>query len=118
MSKSTKSLDPFPRLSVFFDARFTRTTHHDGISRYGSCLLSALLAAVEGTEIDVTVVISDEAQLALLPECSWVQLGDPTSPAEVAIAGKLNALGADVVFSTMQTMGSFGRRYEIGRAHV
>ena len=111
MSKSTKSLDPFPRLSVFFDARFTRTTHHDGISRYGSCLLSALLAAVEGTEIDVTVVISDEAQLALLPECSWVQLGDPTSPAEVAIAGKLNALGADVVFSTMQTMGSFGRRY-------
>ena len=111
MSKSTKSLRPCPRLSVFFDARFTRTTHHDGISRYGSCLLSALLRAVEGTEIDVTVIISDQAQLALLPECSWVELNDPTSPAEVAIAGKLNALGADVVFSTMQTMGSFGRRY-------
>ncbi len=111
MSKSTESRHSSPRLSVFFDARFTRTTHHDGISRYGSCLLSALLTAVEGTEIDVTVIISDRAQLALLPECSWVELGDPTSPTEVAIAGKLNALGADVVFSTMQTMGSFGRRY-------
>ena len=67
MSKSTKSLRPCPRLSVFFDARFTRTTHHDGISRYGSCLLSALLRAVEGTEIDVTVIISDQAQLACFP---------------------------------------------------
>ncbi|MGO3071197.1 MAG: glycosyltransferase family 4 protein [Brevibacterium linens] len=111
MSKSTQSRQPSSRLSVFFDARFTRTDHHDGISRYGSCLLSALLRAVEGTEIDVTVIISDRAQLALLPDCAWVELSDPTSPAEVAIAGKLNALGADVVFSTMQTMGSFGRRY-------
>ncbi|SDS76017.1 Glycosyltransferase involved in cell wall bisynthesis [Brevibacterium siliguriense] len=111
MSKSTNSLHLSPRLSVFYDARFTRTTHHDGISRYGSCLLSALLTAVEGTEIDVTVIISDQAQLALLPDCSWIELNDPTSPAEVTVAGKLNALGADVVFSTMQTMGSFGRRY-------
>ncbi|WP_210605348.1 glycosyltransferase family 4 protein [Brevibacterium oceani] len=111
MSKSTMSPSSARRLSVFFDARFTRTTHHDGISRYGSCLLAALLEAVEGTEIDVTAIICDEAQLALLPDCRWVRLGDPTSPAEVAIAGRLNALGADVVFSTMQTMGSAGRRY-------
>jgi glycosyltransferase involved in cell wall biosynthesis len=111
MSKSTMSPRPEPRLSVFFDARFTRTTHHDGISRYGSCLLAALLGAVEGTEIDVTAIICDEAQLALLPDCDWVMLGDPTSPAEVAVAGQLNRLGADVVFSTMQTMGSTGRRY-------
>ena len=111
MSKSTLRPRPARTLSVFFDARFTRTKHHDGISRYGSCLLAALLTAVEGTEIDVTAIISDEAQLDLLPECRWVRLNDPTSPAEVAIAAKLNALGADVVFSTMQTMGSAGRRY-------
>lgn len=98
-------------VSVFFDARFTRTTHHDGISRYGASLLEALLHAVEGTEIEVTAIISDEAQLALLPECRWVELNSPTSPAEALIAGKLNALGADVVFSTMQTMGSAGRKY-------
>lgn len=99
------------RISVYFDARFTRTTHHDGISRYGSCLLAALLEAVEGTDIEVTAIISDEAQLALLPDCRWVRLNSPTSPAEVLIAGKLNALGADIVFSTMQTMGSTGRNY-------
>lgn len=111
MSKTTSSPQKSGTIRVFFDARFTRTTHHDGISRYGSCLLAALLAAVRGTEIEVTAIIDDEAQLALLPDCAWVKLNSPTSPREVLIAGKLNALGADVVFSTMQVMGSAGRRY-------
>src|SRR5690625_7810312 len=88
MSKSTLRPRPARTLSVFFDARFTRTKHHDGISRYGSCLLAALLTAVEGTEIDVTAIISDEAQLDLLPECRWVKLHDPTSPAAVARAAQ------------------------------
>lgn len=111
MSKSTSSPQTNETIRVFFDARFTRTTHHDGISRYGSCLLEALLTAVEGTDIEVTVIISDEAQLNLLPDCRWVKLNSPTSPQEIFIARKLNDLGADVVFSTMQVMGSTGRRY-------
>ena len=111
MSKSTRNLQAEGTVSVFFDARFTRTTHHDGISRYGSCLLAALLEATADTEIEVTAIINDEAQLDLLPQCRWVKLNSPTSPAEVFIASKLNALGADVVFSTMQVMGSTGRRY-------
>ncbi|MGO2037753.1 MAG: glycosyltransferase family 4 protein [Brevibacterium sp.] len=111
MSKSTRNLQTGRTVSVFFDARFTRTTHHDGISRYGSCLLAALLDAAADTEIEVTAIINDEAQLDLLPQCRWVKLNSPTSPAEVFIASELNALGADVVFSTMQVMGSTGRRY-------
>lgn len=111
MSKSTSSPQTSETIRVFFDARFTRTTHHDGISRYGSCLLSALLAAVRGTDIEVTAIINDEAQLDLLPDCAWVKLNSPTSPQELFIARKLNRLGADVVFSTMQVMGSTGRRY-------
>ncbi|TSI17976.1 glycosyltransferase family 4 protein [Brevibacterium aurantiacum] len=98
-------------MHVYFDARFTRTTHHDGISRYGSCLLAALLTAVRGTGIEVTAIINDEAQLDLLPDCAWVRLNSPTSWQEIFIAKKLNDLGADVVFSTMQVMGSSGRRY-------
>ncbi|MCF2588284.1 glycosyltransferase family 4 protein [Brevibacterium sp. UCMA 11752] len=111
MSKSTNSTQTNETIRVYFDARFTRTTHHDGISRYGSCLLAALLSAVRGTGIEVTAIISDEAQLDLLPDCAWVRLNSPTSPQEVFIAKKLNDLGADVVFSTMQVMGSTGRRY-------
>lgn len=111
MSKSTSNPLTTGAIRVFFDARFTRTTHHDGISRYGSRLLSALLAAVRGTGIEVTAIINDEAQLDLLPDCAWVKLNSPTSPAELFIARKLNRLGADVVFSTMQVMGSTGRRY-------
>lgn len=111
MSKSSPNTQMNSSISVFFDARFTRTTHHDGISRYGSCLLAALLEAVRGTDIEVTAIISNEAQLGLLPECRWVRLNSPTSPQELVIASKLNALGADVVFSTMQVMGSAGRKY-------
>ena len=111
MSKNSDGPQTPGPIRVFFDARFTRTTHHDGISRYGSCLLTALLEATAGTDIEVTAIISDEAQLGLLPECTWVKLNSPTSPAEVGIAKSLNDLGADVVFSTMQVMGSMGRRY-------
>lgn len=111
MSKNPSSPQTGKTIKVFFDARFTRTTHHDGISRYGSCLLAALLAAVRGTDIEVTAIINDEAQLPLLPYCQWVKLNSPTSPQELFIANRLNALGADVVFSTMQVMGSTGRKY-------
>lgn len=111
MSKNSDGPQTPGPIRVFFDARFTRTTHHDGISRYGSCLLTALLEATAGTDIEITAIISDEAQLGLLPECTWVKLSSPTSPAEVGIAKSLNDLGADVVFSTMQVMGSMGRRY-------
>ena len=111
MSKSTSSPQASEPIQVFFDARFTRTTHHDGISRYGSSLLDALLTAVRGTDIEVTAIINDDAQLVLLPDCRWVKLNSPTSAQEIFIARKLNALGADVVFSTMQVMGSAGRRY-------
>lgn len=113
MSKTSDAPQDPKTIKVFFDARFTRTTHHDGISRYGACLLEALLAATNGpdSDIEVTAIIHDEAQLALLPECRSVRLTDPTSPAELFVAGRLNALGADVVFSTMQVMGSAGRRY-------
>lgn len=111
MSKSTHSTQTNETIHVYFDARFTRTTHHDGISRYGSCLLAALLTAVRGTGIEVTAIINDEAQLDLLPDCAWVRLNSPTSWQEIFIAKKLNDLGADVVFSTMQVMGSSGRRY-------
>jgi glycosyltransferase involved in cell wall biosynthesis len=100
-------------MRLFFDARFTRTQRHDGISRYGSELLAALLRLTRGTDVEVTAIIHDEAQLELLPDTDYVVLGDPVSPAELGIARRLNALGADVVFSTMQVMGSCGRDYAL-----
>lgn len=100
-------------MRLFFDARFTRTGHHDGISRYGSCLLEALLRAAHGTEVEVTAIVRDEAQLALLPDTEFVVLNHPMAPAELTIARRLDALGADVVFSPMQVMGSWGRDYAL-----
>lgn len=95
-------------MKIVIDARFTRTDHHDGISRYGSSLIAATSKIA-----DVTMLISDKRQLALLPDVPYVMLNSPPlSPMELFVARKVNPpLGADVVVCPMQTMGTVGRRY-------
>ncbi|NIH72257.1 MULTISPECIES: glycosyltransferase family 4 protein [Auritidibacter] len=94
-------------LRLVMDARYTRTDFHDGISRYGSSLIEAVAA-----QHPVSMLISDTAQLKLLPNnVPWELMPAPTSPAEPFIARRINALEPDVVFSPMQTMGSWGRNY-------
>ena len=41
----------------------------------------------------------------------WHLVGSPTSALEPLVARQVRRLGADVVFSPMQTMGSWGRGY-------
>jgi len=93
-------------VKIVIDARFTRTDHHDGISRYGSSLIAATTKIA-----DVTMLISDKRQLALLPDVPYVMINSPLSPMELFVARKVNPLGADVVVCPMQTMGTLGRRY-------
>ncbi|AYF99034.1 glycosyltransferase family 4 protein [Protaetiibacter intestinalis] len=98
-------------MRILVDCRYTRFPRHDGISRYTANLVAALapLAAEAGHEL--VMVISDEGQLAMLPELPWVRATDPTSPREFTIARRLNASDPDVLFSPMQTIGSWGRRF-------
>lgn len=93
-------------MKIVIDARFTRTDHHDGISRYGSSLIAATSKIA-----DVTMLISDKRQLALLPDVPYVLINSPLSPLELFVARKVNPLGADVVVCPMQTMGTLGRKY-------
>ncbi|MEZ2389618.1 glycosyltransferase family 4 protein [bacterium RCC_150] len=93
-------------MKIVIDARFTRTDHHDGISRYGSSLIAAASKIA-----DVTMLICDERQLALLPDVPHVKIGSPLSPLELFVARYVNKLDPDVVVCPMQTMGSFGRKY-------
>lgn len=94
---------------VFFDARFIRWDHHDGISRFSAGLLDAL-----HRRIKVTALIHDRRQLLKLPKgCDYLLINDPTNPAEVFVARKLNRAGAKFVFSPMQTMGTWGRKYRL-----
>jgi glycosyltransferase involved in cell wall biosynthesis len=95
-------------MRILFDARFTRTDHHDGISRYGA----SLIAALARTD-DVVMLISDPRQLALLPDVPHVRITSPLSPAELFVALRINRLRPDVVVCPMQTMGSWGRRYPL-----
>ncbi|WP_163513381.1 glycosyltransferase family 4 protein [Fodinicola acaciae] len=96
-------------MKVFFDARWTRTDTHDGISRYGASLVEAFSRIHP-----VTMIINDERQLALLPDgIPYVRLNSAMSPKELFLPRKLRKLGADVVFSPMQVIGSLGRDYQL-----
>jgi glycosyltransferase involved in cell wall biosynthesis len=93
---------------ILIDARFTRLDHHDGISRYGASLIAATAKIA-----DVSMLISDTRQLALLPDVPYTLISSPLSPAELFVAAKINQIGADVVVCPMQTMGSWGRKYAL-----
>lgn len=96
-------------MKFFFDARYIRTDYHDGISRYSMELGAALAKLTE-----VTFVVCDEAQVGFLPEqAAWIKIHQPTSALEPFTAFILNRYHPDIVFSPMQTMGSFGRRYKL-----
>jgi glycosyltransferase involved in cell wall biosynthesis len=95
-------------LRIVFDCRYTRTDRHDGISRYTAGLVTELARLHP-----VTMLISDHRQLALLPALPWQLVRSPTSLLEPLAALTVNKLRPDIVFSPMQTMGSWGRRYRL-----
>ncbi|CAN5350794.1 N/A [soil metagenome] len=96
-------------MKVVFDCRYTRLGRHDGISRFGARLVEELAKL----HPDVTMLISDERQLAMLPDLPWVMGPDPTSAAEPFVALTVNKYHPDVVFTPMQTMGPGFRHYAL-----
>jgi glycosyltransferase involved in cell wall biosynthesis len=97
-------------VNVFFDCRFIRIGHHDGISRFSAELFRAL-----STTRKLTALIYDERQLAALPAgANYLLVNDPTKAiAEYFLPLKLNRVGADLVYSPMQTMGSSFRQFKL-----
>ena len=101
-------------MNIFFDCRYVRTDHHDGISRFSSRLVEQLGALVtEAGEHTVTMLIHDPAQLTMLPSLPWKLISVPTSTRELRVAHQINKLNPDIVFSPMQTMGASGRHYPL-----
>ena len=96
-------------MKLFFDARYIRTDFHDGISRYTTELGNAL-----ARQTPVTFIVSDPAQLKLLPEnAEYVLLHPVTSWREPLSSLWLNKFQPDVVVSPLQTIGSVGRRFKM-----
>jgi len=95
-------------MKIVVDCRYVRTDQHDGISRYTAGVVEAL-----SRRHPLTMLISDERQLKLLPELPWAMASAPTSAREPLVALQVNKLHPDVVFTPMQTMGTFGRRYKL-----
>jgi len=101
-------------MRIGFDARYTRWDHHDGISRFSAGLAQELALLVARRPDDQLVfIISDNRQRALLPNLETVTVTPPTSAREPWVARQVNRSNLDIVFTPMQTMGSWGRRYKL-----
>ncbi|WP_214406642.1 glycosyltransferase family 4 protein [Pseudonocardia lacus] len=98
-------------MKIALDCRYVRVDRHDGISRYTTGLVGALAKIVDGHEL--VLLVNDPAQLAHLPALPSHRVSAPTSPREPLVARQVRALAPDVVFSPMQTMGSWGRTYPL-----
>jgi glycosyltransferase involved in cell wall biosynthesis len=95
-------------VKIVFDCRYVRVGRHDGISRFTAGLVEAL-----GRRHEVTMLISDHRQLEMLPALPWERVSAPTSIREPLVAHQVNRINPDVVYSPMQTMGTFGRKYRV-----
>ena len=96
-------------MKLMVDARYTRIGFHDGISRYTASLLGALKTLIDtgdeaAADLDLTMIISDERQLDMLPDLPHVKICSPTGPLEPTASLQLNKYAPDVVFSPMQTI--------------
>ncbi|MBX9470780.1 glycosyltransferase family 4 protein [Microcella sp.] len=100
-------------MKIVVDCRYVRFPRHDGISRFTAGLVDALRGQLAESEA-LELLISDEGQLAMLPEgLPWHLVSGPTSPREPFVARQVNRVSPDVVFSPMQTMGALWRRYPL-----
>lgn len=95
-------------MKFVFDCRYTRIGRHDGISRYTAGIVEAFSRLHP-----VTMLISDERQLEMLPDLPWIMGTDPTSFREPWVSRIINRAHPDVVFSPMQTIGTIGRRFKL-----
>lgn len=101
-------------MRIGFDARYVRWDHHDGISRFSAGLARELARLVEQRpDHEFVLIISDTRQAPLLPEAETVLVSSPTSAREPWVARQVNRANLDVVFSPMQTMGSWSRKYRL-----
>lgn len=96
-------------MKLLYDARYIRPDFHDGISRYTTELANAL-----AKQTKLTFIISDEKQLAFLPDnAEFIKIHPPISPLEPFTSIILNKYKPDVVFSPLFSMGTMGRKFKL-----
>ena len=101
-------------MHIIFDARYIRTDHHDGISRFSAELLQGLAPLCSQAGDTLSALIHNDGQRRFLPlNVQPIYFHPPTSPKEPLSALLLNTYQPDIVFSPMQTIGSFGKKFKL-----
>ena len=97
-------------MNIYYDSRWTKIDFHDGISRYGA----GIVQGFKENGIPITLLIKDKRQLKNLPkDMPYILVNDPLSFKELLLPKKLNELGADIVISPFQIIGTWGRKYKL-----
>lgn len=100
-------------MKIAFDARYIRPDHHDGISRFSARIASELDTLVSTQGDELVFVISDTRQLTHLPPRPFICVSSPTSLKEPWVSFAINKLSPDVLYSPMQTIGAWGKKYRL-----
>ncbi|MGV8885166.1 MAG: glycosyltransferase family 4 protein [Microbacteriaceae bacterium] len=96
------------QVKIIFDCRYVRLERHDGISRYTVGMVAELAKLHP-----VTMMIYDKRQLDMLPDLPWVMGPSPRAITEPLAALYFNRYSPDIVYTPMQTMGPWGRRFAL-----
>jgi glycosyltransferase involved in cell wall biosynthesis len=102
-------------MNLLFDARYTRTDYHDGISRYSAELGNALLNLPQAKSGELKIkflICNDQQKQWFHKNASFIKIHIPTSIKEPLTALILNKYKPDIVYSPMQTIGTLGRTYK------
>ncbi len=99
-------------MKIIYDARYLLVDNRfDGVSRYTHELAKALAAR---PELDITWLVHDQRQLDKLPERPAIFANDPSDGLrELLLPRKLNAAGAELVYSPFFVMGTLGKKYKL-----
>lgn len=93
----------FIDMKLFFDARFIRVDHHDGISLFSTSLAKSVHDELQD---DVTFLIYTNRQKKFLPEgAKTIKIHNPSSVQELFSGRIVAKYKPDVVYSPMQTIG-------------
>lgn len=95
-------------MRILFDCRYVRLERHDGISRFSAELVGEL-----ARDHEVTMLVSDERQLSMLPPLLHVLGPSATGPLEPLTAWRLRRVPVDIAYSPMQTIGTAGRAWPL-----
>lgn len=97
-------------MKILFDARWINNDSPDGITRYSTELIKAIIP-----NKNLTLLVCQKEQIKGLPKLDFILTNRPTSPKEIKQAISLNDYNFDIVYTPHYLFGGKGRKFKLVR---